>query len=196
MAEAVPAGGVSAHPRESLAERELYVDTTTQQVFVRGNEVLPPLSREQYALLAFLFENAGKLCLRDDIISRAWPDALGGVSDEAVDALVHRVRERLRAAGASKLFIVTSKRPGISSRLVTSGGPLRRRPFDRPTVLRKPPAPSILRLASASTTKLDASPALSLRFPYDDRFRAYAPAFRPARLGWGAVFPYPQRGLE
>ena len=73
----------------------------------------PPLSREQYALLAFLFENAGKLCLRDDIINRAWPDALGGVSDEAVDALVHRVRDRLRAAGASKLFIVTVRGRGF-----------------------------------------------------------------------------------
>ena len=89
------------------------MDRATQQVFVRGKEVLPPLSREQYALLAFLFENTGKLCLRDDIISRAWPDALGGVSDEAVDALVHRVRERLRAAGASKLFIVTVRGRGF-----------------------------------------------------------------------------------
>ena len=102
-----------ASERRSLEEQELYVDTSTQQVFVKGKEVLPPLSREQYALLAFLFENAGKVCLRDDIISRAWPDALGGVSDEAVDALVHRVRDRLRAAGASKLFIVTVRGRGF-----------------------------------------------------------------------------------
>ncbi|HUS82899.1 MAG TPA: glycoside hydrolase family 3 N-terminal domain-containing protein [Dehalococcoidia bacterium] len=113
VAEGVPAGDASALPREPPADQELYVDRATQQVFVRGKEVLPPLSREQYALLAFLFENTGKLCLRDDIISRAWPDALGGVSDEAVDALVHRVRERLRAAGASKLFIVTVRGRGF-----------------------------------------------------------------------------------
>jgi hypothetical protein len=111
--EAMPVGGGQALERELIAERELYVNTGTQQVLVRGNEVLPPLSREQDALLAFLFENAGKLCLRDDVINRAWPDALGGVSDEAVDALVHRVRERLRAAGASKLFIVTIRGRGF-----------------------------------------------------------------------------------
>jgi beta-N-acetylhexosaminidase len=112
--EAIPVGGGGpALEGKPIAERELYVNTSTQQVFVRGKEVQPPLSREQYALLAFLFDNAGKLCLRDDIINRAWPDALGGVSDEAVDALVHRVRERLRAAGASKLFIVTIRGRGF-----------------------------------------------------------------------------------
>jgi len=110
--EPVTAGG-PAPGREPIAEQELYVDTSTQQIFVKGNEVRPPLSREQYALLAFLFDNAGKLCLRDDIINRAWPDALGGVSDEAVDALVYRVRDRLRAAGASRLFIVTVRGRGF-----------------------------------------------------------------------------------
>lgn len=111
--EAIPVGGGLALERELIAEQELYVNTSTQQVLVKGKEILPPLSREQYALLACLFENAGRLCLRDDIINRAWPDALGGVSDEAVDALVHRVRERLRAAGASKLFIVTIRGRGF-----------------------------------------------------------------------------------
>ncbi len=108
--------GVGALPvlvAEPLEEQELYVNTRTQQVFVRGKEIMPPLSREQYSLLAYLFENAGKLCLRDDIIQRAWPEAFGGVSDEAVDALVHRVRDRLRAAGASKLFIVTIRGRGF-----------------------------------------------------------------------------------
>jgi hypothetical protein len=112
--EAVPVGGgAPALAAEPVEERELYVDAGTQRVFVNGKEVLPPLSREQYALLAYLSENAGKVCLRDDIITRAWPDALGGVSDEAVDALVHRVRDRLRAAGASKLFIVTVRGRGF-----------------------------------------------------------------------------------
>lgn len=111
--EAVRVGGDPALATEFPEQRELYVETGTQRVFVNGKEVLPPLSREQYALLAFLFENAGKVCLRDDIIARAWPDALGGVSDEAVDALVHRVRERLRAAGASKLLIATIRGRGF-----------------------------------------------------------------------------------
>ncbi len=115
--DAVPAtmatGSLPVLVAEPLEEQELYVNTTTQQVFVRGKEMMPPLSREQYSLLAYLFDNAGKLCLRDDIIHRAWPEALGGVSDEAVDALVHRVRDRLRAAGAAKVFIVTVRGRGF-----------------------------------------------------------------------------------
>jgi beta-N-acetylhexosaminidase len=111
--ETVAVGAGAAAGPEPAEERELHVDTVTQRVFVNGKELLPPLSREQYSLLTFLFENAGKVCLRDDIISRAWPDAMGGVSDEAVDALVHRVRDRLRSAGASKVFIVTIRGRGF-----------------------------------------------------------------------------------
>ena len=117
LSEAVPAsiatGSLPVLVAEGLEEQELYVNTMTQQVLVKGKEIMPPLSREQYSLLAYLFENAGKLCLRDDIIHRAWPEALGGVSDEAVDALVHRVRDRLRAAGASRLYIVTIRGRGF-----------------------------------------------------------------------------------
>lgn len=113
----VAVGGVDlapAEPVERELEQEVYLDTTAQRVFVKGKELLPPLSREQYALLSFLFEHAGRVCLRDDIIQRAWPGSYsGGVSDEAVDALVHRVRERLRAAGASKLLISTVRGRGF-----------------------------------------------------------------------------------
>jgi len=97
-----------------VAARDLSLDTATQRVFVKGKEILPPLSREQYALLEYLFQNAGKLCLRDGIIRNAWPDAyVAGVSDEALDALVHRVRERLRVAGASQVLIVTIRGRGF-----------------------------------------------------------------------------------
>jgi beta-N-acetylhexosaminidase len=106
-------GDLALAEPEKQADQELHLDSTAQRVFVKGRELVPPLSREQYALLSFLFEHAGSLCLRDDIIQRAWPGSYGGVSDEAVDALVHRVRERLRAAGASKLLISTVRGRGF-----------------------------------------------------------------------------------
>jgi hypothetical protein len=109
-------GSVLATPpgAAALPEQELYLDTATHRVFVRGKEVAPPLSRDQYTLLVCLYENPGKLCARDDIIGKAWPEAdSAGVSEEALDALVHRLRERLRAAGASKLLIVTVRGQGF-----------------------------------------------------------------------------------
>ncbi len=117
---AVPAGmaadtpGAAQSPIEPPAGAELRVDTETHRVLVRDAEIQPPLSREQFELLAYLFENAGRLCTRDEIIDRVWPgiDA-AGVSDRAVDSLVHRIRERLRSAGASKDFIVTVRGQGF-----------------------------------------------------------------------------------
>ena len=81
---------------------------------MRGREVTPSLSREQYELLAHLFEKAGRLCTREEIIGRVWPGVeAAGVSEEAVDSLVHRVRERLRAAGATRELIVTVRGQGF-----------------------------------------------------------------------------------
>lgn len=94
--------------------RGIDLDTVNQRVFVGGREISPPLSREQYAFLEYLFQNTGKLCLRDDIINHVWPEVhAAGVSDEALDALVHRVRERLRGAGASNVLIVTVRGRGF-----------------------------------------------------------------------------------
>ncbi len=50
-----------------------------------------------------------------------WPDMeAAGVSEEAIDSLVHRVRERLRQAGATRQFIVTVRGQGY--RLDLPGG--------------------------------------------------------------------------
>jgi beta-N-acetylhexosaminidase len=110
QAQARPGGQDGPVPEEE----ELRLDLATHRLFVMGKEVKPPLSREQYELLAHLYEKAGKLCSREEIIRRVWPDVeAAGVSEEAVDSLVHRVRERLRAAGASKELIVTVRGQGF-----------------------------------------------------------------------------------
>lgn len=101
-------------PTPAASSRELRVERETHRVFVGGREVVPPLSREQYELLAYLYENAGRLCPREEIIRRVWPGAeASGVSEEALDSLVHRLRERLRAAGAPRQLIVTVRGRGF-----------------------------------------------------------------------------------
>ena len=89
----------------------LWVDANTRRVFVEGKEL--PLSGEQYRLLAFLNQNAGRTCTKDEVVGSVWPDMeAAGVSEEAIDSLVHRVRERLRQAGATRQFIVTVRGQG------------------------------------------------------------------------------------
>jgi beta-N-acetylhexosaminidase len=99
---------------EPAPEAELAVDLTTHRVFVKGKEVVPALSKEQYELLAHLYENAGKLCTREEVVRRVWPAAeLAGVSEEALDSLVHRLRERLREAGVTRRLIATVRGHGL-----------------------------------------------------------------------------------
>jgi len=93
------------------APSPLRVDANTRRIFVEGKEL--SLSGEQYRLLAFLHQNAGRVCTKDEVVSGVWPDMeAAGVSEEAIDSLVHRVRERLRQAGAGRQFIVTVRGQG------------------------------------------------------------------------------------
>ena len=99
----------------------LYVDRAERQVHVHGQLLSPPLSNQQYQLLAMLAERPGKVYSRAEIIDAAWPgEAAEGVSDDAIDALVRRLRQRLAEVDPEHEFIVTVR--GYGFRLDTGAG--------------------------------------------------------------------------
>ena len=70
------------------------------------------LSKKENLLLKILEENRGALCEREEIIEYVWPEAESyGVSDWAVDRLVARLRNKLKALKA-EYEIVTVKTRG------------------------------------------------------------------------------------
>jgi beta-N-acetylhexosaminidase len=92
----------------------LRVDADTRRVYVKGEEARPPLSNEQFRLLSYLYERAGKVVPREELVQHVWPDAhTEGVSEEALDALVRRVRERIVQAGGERTYIVTLRGQGF-----------------------------------------------------------------------------------
>jgi hypothetical protein len=92
----------------------LEFDLTTRQVRVRGRFLDPPLSQAQFTLLALLAEEPGRVYSRDEVIAAVWPEAQAeGVSDEAIDAMVRRIRLRLRELDASHEYIVTMRGYGF-----------------------------------------------------------------------------------
>jgi beta-N-acetylhexosaminidase len=104
---AATAAAVEAPPR-------LRVDVETRRVYVNGEEARPPLSNEQFKLLAYLHERAGKVVAREELIRNVWPDVHAeGVSEEALDALVRRVRERIVQAGGERSYIATLRGHGF-----------------------------------------------------------------------------------
>jgi hypothetical protein len=92
----------------------LRVENETRRVYVKGAEARPPLSNEQFRLLSYLYERAGKVVPREDLVRHVWPDAhTEGVSEEALDALVRRVRERIVQAGGERSYVVTLRGQGF-----------------------------------------------------------------------------------
>jgi len=96
------------------AEPGLRLEVETRQVWVSGAQVDPPLSLHQFRLLEALWNAGGSVISRDQVIETVWPEASGeGVSEQAIDALVRRLRERLAESDADHRYIVTVRGHGF-----------------------------------------------------------------------------------
>ena len=90
------------------------IDKGTRRVWVRGQELDPPLSPAQYRLLELLVDADGKVISRDGVVRTVWPDDIEeGISEQAIDALVRRLRERLADASSDYQYIVTVRGHGF-----------------------------------------------------------------------------------
>ena len=92
----------------------LYLDRERHVVLIGERELNPPLSLAQYRLLELLYDRAGRVCSRDEIVEAVWPEAAEeGVSDQAMDALVRRLRERVGEVDPDHQYIVTVRGHGF-----------------------------------------------------------------------------------
>jgi DNA-binding winged helix-turn-helix (wHTH) protein len=93
---------------------KLRLDRESRRVFIGDEEIDPPLSLPQYRLLELLYVNTGRVCTRDNVIEAVWPDVDGaGVSEQAIDALVRRLRDRLVEYDPEMQYIVTVRGHGF-----------------------------------------------------------------------------------
>lgn len=93
--------------------RLLEIDEAERSVSVNGRRLDPPLSFAQFRLLELLYEADGAVCSRDAIVDTVWPGTEGlGVSEQAIDALVRRLRDRLVELSEFN-FVVTVRGHGF-----------------------------------------------------------------------------------
>lgn len=86
--------------------RGIWIDPVNDSVWVDAIPVEPQLSPAQLNLLRLLLEHSGKPVSRDQIIASVWPTAdADGVSEEAVRALIKRLRARLQQAAPSQKYL-------------------------------------------------------------------------------------------
>ena len=94
--------------------RLLRLDKRARRVWIGNEELLPPLSVSQYQLLEILSDNPGRVVSRSELVQAVWgqEDAVG-ISEQALDALVRRLRDRLASIDATHPFLVTVRGHGL-----------------------------------------------------------------------------------
>ncbi len=92
----------------------LVVDHKSRRVWVNQIQLVPPLSAQQFKLLWLLYQNQGRVIQRADLVMAVWgEEQAAGVSEQALDALIRRLRERLEAIDPTHPYIVTVRGHGV-----------------------------------------------------------------------------------
>jgi hypothetical protein len=92
----------------------LRMEDASRRVWVGNHEIDPPLSGPQFRFLQLLYERPGKVCTREEIVEAVWPESADdGVSEQAIDALVRRVRDRLAEGDPDHQFVATVRGHGF-----------------------------------------------------------------------------------
>jgi predicted component of type VI protein secretion system len=119
IAFAVKLGFVDAGATAPLLFQEelgpaVRMDIEAKRAWVAGQELDPPLSLAQYRLLELLYENRSRVVSREEVVSAVWAeDDAEGVSEQAIDALARRLRERIAEADPDHQYVVTVRGHGF-----------------------------------------------------------------------------------
>lgn len=98
----------------ALTSGRLMMDLKSRRVWVNHQQLVPPLSAQQFKLLWLLYKNNGEVVSRPELVSEVWGgDQSLGVSDQALDALVRRLRDRLSTLDPTHQYIDTVRGHGL-----------------------------------------------------------------------------------
>ena len=100
----------AASRTNSLVVEGLHLDMEFKRCTVDGTEV--KLTRKEFELLAYLISHRGRVCSREQILSRVWSDEVV-VLDRTIDVNITRVRQKIGPYGA---YIVTKSGYGYGFR--------------------------------------------------------------------------------
>ena len=92
----------------------LRLELRSRRVWVDDCLIDPALSALQFHVLRVLFENQGQVVTRQQLVAEAWgEEQVVGVSDQALDALLRRLRDRIAEIDPKHPYIVTVRGHGI-----------------------------------------------------------------------------------
>ena len=103
-----------APPEAALEKRRLVMDKRSRRVWVNEKEIVPPLSLAQFTLLELLYLRDGLVVPREEAVKKIWgEDEAYGISDQALDALVRRLRDRLNELDGEHEYVITLRGHGL-----------------------------------------------------------------------------------
>ena len=83
-------------------------------MWVDAQPVEPPLSAAQFTLLHLLYQRPGQVISQAEIVAAIWPNTdPAGVSKEAVEGLIKRLRTRLRETHPAKDYLTIVRGHGL-----------------------------------------------------------------------------------
>lgn len=92
----------------------LKLDKQSRRVWIGKEEVIPPLSVAQFKLLEILYEHQGLVVSRLDLIEGIWSrNQDSAISEQALDALIRRLRDRLASIDPTHSFVSTVRGHGL-----------------------------------------------------------------------------------
>ena len=89
------------------------LEKESHRTWILNRELDPPLSSLQYRFLILLSESTGRVISRSEVINAVWGSQESiGVTDQALDALVRRLRDRLAEMDPNHDYIITVRGQG------------------------------------------------------------------------------------
>jgi len=92
------------------------LDVNLEAGEIRVDRRLVQLSSKEFALLAYLYENRGKVCSKDDIGQVVWSEYQQGIFDYQIENLVRRLRTKIENDPNTPQLLVTMR--GLGYKLV------------------------------------------------------------------------------
>lgn len=99
------------HGQESPWDQDLYVDGASREVWVFGRrtESLSPL---EFEILKTLYERAGEVVSRDDLVEEAWQSDPDGPYDTSITSAIYRLRRKVEPDPSNPRFIEVLRKKG------------------------------------------------------------------------------------
>ena len=109
-----PSIGDGGRLRLEKKSRQIWIKIPINDGQFMEEEIQPPLSVYQFRLLEILYENPDLVVSRPDLVTAVWGDAQAfEISEQALDALVRRLRDRIAEVDSQHEYIVTVRGHGL-----------------------------------------------------------------------------------